>query len=108
MKDGKTEHAVLYGITSLGPAEAPAAQLLAFSRTYWGIENGLHRRRDVTFQEDATRLTRGCAGRVMASLNNLVIGLLRHAGHTNLAAARRHYNAHLLAALALLPPHGRT
>jgi len=49
----------------------------------------LHYRRDVTFHEDATRLTRGHAGRVMATLNNLVIGLLRHAGATNLAAARR-------------------
>ena len=49
----------------------------------------MHYRRDVTFHEDATRLTRGHAGRVMATLNNLVIGLLRHAGATNLAAARR-------------------
>ena len=44
---------------------------------------------DVTFREDAKRLTQGRAGHVMAALNNLVIGLLRRAGFTNLAAARR-------------------
>ena len=58
--------------------------------TYWGVENGLHYRRDVTFHEDATRLTQGNAGHVMATLNNLVIGLLRLAGFSNLAAARRY------------------
>jgi len=57
--------------------------------TGWGIENGLHHWRDVTFHEDRTRLTRGNAGRVMAILNNLVIGLLRFTGATNLAHERR-------------------
>lgn len=101
-KTGKTEQETVYGLTSLTPTQASAAQLLALSRAHWGIENGLHYRRDVTFQEDATRLTQGHAGRVMAALNNLVIGLLRLAGHTNLAAARRRSNADLLLALTLL------
>lgn len=105
---GKPSHEVVYGLTSLRRTEASAAQLLALSRTYWGIENGLHHRRDVTFHEDATRLTRGQAGRVMASLNNLVIGLLRAAGHTTLAAARRLCNADLIVSLSLLSPPHRT
>jgi predicted transposase YbfD/YdcC len=104
---GKVEREIRYGLTSLPPAQASAAQLLALTRAYWGIENGLHQRRDVTFQEDATRLTRGHAGRVMAALNNLVIGLLRTAGHTNLAAARRRYDADLSASLILLAPPPR-
>jgi predicted transposase YbfD/YdcC len=95
IKRGKRENEVVYGLTSLTPAEARPARLLALSRAYWGIENGLHRRRDVTFREDATRLTQGRAGHVMAALNNLVIGLLRHAGAVNLAAARRWWDAHL-------------
>lgn len=99
---GKEQREVIYGLTSLPPAQASAAQLLALARAYWGIENGLHYRRDVTFHEDATRLTRGHAGRVMAALNNLVIGLLRRAGHTNLAAARRRCDADLQLSLALL------
>jgi predicted transposase YbfD/YdcC len=105
---GKLEQAVVYGLTSLSAVQAPPARLLALHRAYWGIENRLHHRRDVTFREDATRLTCGHAGRVMAALNNLVIGVLRIAGHTNLAAARRRCNADLLASLALLAPPART
>jgi len=105
---GKQEREVVYGLTSLTPAEAAPARLLELSRAYWGIENGLHHRRDVTFREDATRLTQGRAGHVMASLNNLAIGLLRFAGFTNLAAARRLCDADLAAALALLSPAAGT
>jgi predicted transposase YbfD/YdcC len=89
IKTGKVEQEVAYGLTSLNSAQASPERLLYLSRTYWGIENGLHQRRDVTFGEDRNRLTRGHAGRVMATLNNLVIGLLRLAGATNIAAARR-------------------
>jgi predicted transposase YbfD/YdcC len=106
-KRDKREREVVYGITSLPPGEASAARLLALSRAYWGIENGLHYRRDVTFHEDATRLTQGQAGRVMAALNNLVIGLLCRAGYTNHAAARRRCNADLALAVALLAPATR-
>jgi len=48
---------------------------LALVRQYWEIETGLHYRRDVTLKEDATRLTLGNAGHIMAILNNAVIGL---------------------------------
>jgi hypothetical protein len=82
--------------------------VLALTRAYWGVENGLHYRRDVTFHEDATRLTQGQAGHVMAALNNLVIGLLRLAGFTNLAAARRYCGVDLARAVALLSPAPRT
>lgn len=99
---GKTTHETVYGLTSLKPTRAGARRLLGLVRDYWGIENGLHHRRDVTFHEDATRQTRGKAGQVMAILNNLIISLLRWAGHTNLAAARRGYAAHLDRSLRLL------
>ena len=89
VKTGKSETAVVYGVTSLTSKESPAADLAYLIRAYWGVENGLHGRRDVTFNEDRTRQTLGRAGHVMASLNNLVIGLLRHAGFANIASARR-------------------
>jgi predicted transposase YbfD/YdcC len=107
-KSGKQTREVSYGLTSLTPADASPARLLALTRAYWGIENGLHYRRDVTFHEDGTRLTQGHAGQVMATLNNLVLGLLRLAGFTNLAAARRYCDADLSHALALLAPAPRT
>jgi predicted transposase YbfD/YdcC len=105
---GKSQQEITYGLTSLPPAEASPARVLALTRAYWGVENGLHYRRDVTFHEDATRLTQGHAGHVMATLNNLVIGLLRLAGFTNLAAARRYCGADLARAVALLSPTPRT
>lgn len=104
---GKVEQEVVYGLTSLPRARATAADLLRFSRSHWGIENGLHHRRDVTYHEDATRLTQGHAGRIMAALNNLVIGLFCQAGYTNHAAARRRCNADLQFSLTLLALPGR-
>lgn len=89
LRTGEIEREVVYGLTSLSRTRASAKDLLRYVRAYWGIENGLHNRRDVTFREDRTRLTLGYAGHVMASLNNLVIGLFRLAGFTNLARARR-------------------
>ena len=108
IKTGKEERDTFYGLTSLSVTEASPKRLLHLSRAYWGIENGLHLRRDVTFSEDRTRLTRGHAGRVMASLNNLVIGLLRHAGANNIAAARRWCDANYTLALKSLPAHSLT
>lgn len=89
LAQGKVTREVVYGLTSLSRTQLNPGTLLSYTRTYWGIENGLHHRRDVTFEEDATRLTQGSAGRVMAILNSLIIGLLRFSGYTNLAQARR-------------------
>jgi predicted transposase YbfD/YdcC len=85
----KTTHEVAYGITSLPAAEADAARLLALGRRHWQIENGLHYRRDVTLQEDASQVRRGQAPQVLAALNNVVCGLCGRAGIDNLAAVQR-------------------
>lgn len=85
----------VYSLTSLSPKQALPKKLLAFSRRYWGIENGLHDRRDVTLGEDQTRLTVGISGHVMAAVNNLVIGLCLRNGYRNLAKARRILDAKL-------------
>jgi predicted transposase YbfD/YdcC len=98
---GKTRQ-VIYGLTSLSPQQASPEKLLALIRKYWGIENGLHYRRDVTLREDATRSTIGNAGQNIAILNNLVIGLCLQNGFQNLAKARRLFNAKPECALALI------
>jgi predicted transposase YbfD/YdcC len=102
-KTGEVEEQVVYGITSLTREEVSPQKLLQMTRSYWGIENGLHYRRDVTLHEDQTRLTRKNAARVLACLNNLVLGLL--IGKTKyryLPPARRFFAAHPDQALALL------
>jgi predicted transposase YbfD/YdcC len=98
---GRTRE-IVYGLTSLSPVRFSPERLLRLTQAYWGIENGLHYRRDVTLHEDATRMTLGNAGHIMAAINNLVIGLcLRHHG-PNVAKARRHFSACPEDALQLL------
>jgi predicted transposase YbfD/YdcC len=88
-KLGKPIRDVRYGVTSLPATVADAEHVLRIARAEWGIENGLHYRRDVSLAEDASRLRRGHGPQVLAALNNAVIGLVLTSGERNLAAAQR-------------------
>ena len=98
----KSSCEIEYGITSISNTKASPAQVLQFRRHHWLVETGLHYRRDVTFREDATRMTLGAAGRILATVHNLVIGLIKRAGHRNAAKARRYFDGHIAEAFALL------
>jgi hypothetical protein len=100
--DTEVEVEVAYGITSLSREVAGATELLRFNRGHWGIENGLHYRRDVTLREDASRIRRGSAGQLMAALRNVILFVLARTGNQPLAAAIRHYMCHPQQALALM------
>ena len=91
----------VYGVTSLPPERAAATQLLHFIRQHWQIENGLHYRRDVTLQEDGTKMANRQQAQAMAALNNFIIGLVARLGFTNLAYAQRLFDARITLALAL-------
>ena len=99
---GEVECDVQYGLTSLPAQLASPERLLEIVRSEWGIENGLHYRRDVTFQEDQTRMTNKAMGRAMAIINNLVISLLNSQGFDNYAHARRVFDACPHKALAII------
>jgi predicted transposase YbfD/YdcC len=101
-KTGKERQEVVYGITSLPAALAGAEQLLRLTRGQWTIENRSHWVRDVTFGEDQSQVRCGSIPQVLAAVRNTAIGLLRRAGHTNMAAATRYYAARPCEALALL------
>jgi predicted transposase YbfD/YdcC len=88
---GRTTYQAMLYITSLTAAQASPADLLAHVRNHWAIET-THWVRDVTFGEDASRVRTGTAPRVMATLPNVSISLLRLHDVTNIAAALR-YNA---------------
>jgi hypothetical protein len=79
----------VYGVTSLDQRRASPKRLLDLSRGHWSIENKSHWVRDVTFAEDHSRIRKGFGAHVMATLRNLVIGLLRLAGFRNIAAGLR-------------------
>jgi predicted transposase YbfD/YdcC len=98
---GVTTRETVYGITSLSAAQADAPRLLELTRGHWGIENGLHYKRDVTLGEDASRVRRGAAPQVMAALRNSIIHLLDKTADS-LAAAVRTLSNCFGKALALL------
>jgi len=93
LKKNKTTEEIASGLTSLDPLEADAARLLVLNRGHWGIENRLHYVRDVTFEEDASRIRTGNAPRVMASFRNLVISLFRLVGIDSIPKVLRQFAA---------------
>ena len=81
---------VVYGLTSRwGTGKADAERLLELARGHWTVENSLHWVRDVTFDEDRSQVRKGNGPRVMATLRNLAISMLRLAGADSIAKATR-------------------
>ena len=101
-KTGQTRHEILYGITSLSAEQASPSQLLQLLRSYWGIENGLHYRRDVTLHEDQTRFTKDSAAHIMSIINNIVLALIAKTDYAFVPSARRYFAANLDDAFKLL------
>ena len=94
-KKASTE--VAYFVTSLTKAEAAPARLLALARAHWGIENALHWRRDVSMNEDRSRIRAGA--RPFASLRNLALAIIRKTGLST-PAAREAFAADRYAAIS--------
>ncbi|MDE0553004.1 MAG: hypothetical protein OXI24_02220, partial [Candidatus Poribacteria bacterium] len=88
-----------YGLTSLDPERATAADLLRLKRGHWATENLSHRTRDVIFAEDASQVRCSNIPHVMAALRNT---LLRISGHTQIAKALRFFAAHPWQALSII------
>lgn len=99
---GRVRQEVRYGVTSLPAQIADAAYLLQIARAEWGIENGLHYRRDVSLHEDHSQMRRGVAPHVLATLNNTVVSLAGQQGVTNLAKMQREFQYRFDRALAVL------
>jgi predicted transposase YbfD/YdcC len=92
----------VYAITDLRVHQAKPAQLAAWIRGHWHIENKIHWVRDVTYDEDRSQIRTGTGPEVMAALRNAAIGALRTAGITNIAAGTRHHARDSTRPLALL------
>jgi len=99
---GKITYEVLFGVTSLTTDQITPANLLYYVRQHWHIENRLHYVRDVTFREDACTIRHTKRQRLLASLNNLVIGLVRQTNFRYLPEARRYFSVNYPEALQLL------
>ena len=90
-KTGKKHTEVVYAVTSLSVADAKPAQIAAWLRGHWAIENRLHWVRDVTYSEDHSQIRTEGGPQVMATLRNTGISILRLTGHTNIASANRYH-----------------
>ena len=80
-------------VTDLTQDQASAKHLLRLINGHWSIENSLHWVRDVTFDEDRSQVRTGTTPRVLATLRNLAISIIRHATSRRvniIAAATRH------------------
>ena len=88
---GKWSTETCYAVTSLRITQASPVQLTAIIRGHWGIEDRLHWVRDMDFDEDRSQIRTAAGPRIMASLRNLAITILRLAGTTSIAAALRHH-----------------
>ncbi len=99
---GEVREETAYALTSLAPERANAWRLARYLRQHWRIENRSHWVRDVTFQEDASRVRTAPIPQVLAALRNTVIGLLHAHGRTRIKAATLDLQANPWDALALL------
>ncbi len=84
LKTGQVRSETVYGLTSLTPDRADAAQLLHLVRGHWSIVNRSHWVRDVTFGEDGSAVRTGYLPQIMAALPNCAIALLRLQGFSSI------------------------
>jgi predicted transposase YbfD/YdcC len=89
---GKTTREMAYLTVSLPAEQAQPADLGAWARSEWHIENRVHYVRDVTLREDAHQARTGNGPAVFATLRNASIGYHRSNGETNIARATRRAN----------------
>jgi predicted transposase YbfD/YdcC len=90
--NGTTSREAAYLTVSLPADQAQPADLGAWARSEWHIENRLHYVRDVTLREDSHQARTGNGPAVFATLRNTSIGYHRTNGATNIAEATRRAN----------------
>uniref|UniRef100_A0AAU1UMC6 Transposase n=1 Tax=Streptomyces sp. NBC_00119 TaxID=2975659 RepID=A0AAU1UMC6_9ACTN len=92
----------VYAVSDLATHQASPAEIAAWARGHWIIENTVHWTKDVTFAEDASQIRRHRTPAVMSALRDLARATLHRSGWANIASGRR---AHTHAA-ATLTLHG--
>jgi len=91
-----------YGISSLTACQANPADIAAFVRGQWEVENRSHYVRDVTYDEDRSQVRTGSAPQVLATMRNTAISLIRLAGANNIKQATEKLSRRLDQILTLL------
>jgi len=105
---GHRKRQVRYGITSVRPDVGSPERLLALKRGHWGIENWLHRGKDVVFGEDQSLTHCGQGATVLALVRDATISLLYRAGLRQVSACLRDLSQRPDAAVDLVVETPRT
>lgn len=85
----RTSTETVYLIVTMTARQASPEHIAVYIRNHWSIENKAHYVRDVTFREDSSQVRAGSRPRIMATLRNLGMGLIRQAGLNEIAATVR-------------------
>lgn len=85
----RTGTETVYLIITMTARQATPEHIAVYTRNQWSIENKVHYVRDVTLREDFSQVRTGSRPRIMATLRNLSMGLIRQAGLTEIAATVR-------------------
>lgn len=102
MKKTVTKHEETTTTVSVGIARIPvlireegkaAEQIAGYIRGHWGIENRLHRQRDIVFNEDKSTIRKGHAPQTMAILKNIVTSIFHRGTVRNFKSAMRKFAA---------------
>lgn len=83
---GKTREELAYFISS---RQSNAFFYSEGIRLHWEIENSLHYVKDVTFEEDASKIRTSNAPQNISTIKNIAINILRKNEYNNMAQAMR-------------------
>ena len=81
----------VYAITSLTAIQTSPAGLAAIIRGHWLIKDRLDWVRDMDWDEDRSQVRTASAPRVMATMRNLALTILRLADYARIAASLRYH-----------------
>jgi predicted transposase YbfD/YdcC len=88
-QNGHTTSETAYIITDLDPAHTPPGDLAQLVQDHWTVENSVHWCRDTAWQEDHHQAATGPGPRVMATLRNTAMTVIRCLGGREIARTLR-------------------
>jgi len=76
-------------VASFASTRYTPEQILAMTRGHWGIENGLHHRKDRTMDEDRNRASASGSGRAMSCLRSIAAMVMQRTSEQTSVVQRR-------------------
>ena len=84
LSTNKISNELVYLITNLSESELSAQELLELKRSYWGIENKLHYRKDFVFGEDRSTIRAKHGPQNMSAIRNFAVSIYNASGIANI------------------------